>query len=688
MPVRRIVPWLAVATLILVAARPPVEAVQRGGAVPQAQRKIAPWVVEQTASGREAEFLVILADSADLAPARTLRDKTAKGRFVRDALFATATRSQAPLVEWLRDRNIPHRAFYIVNAIWVRASRQVALEIAARPDVARVEGNPRIRNLDPPPAAARQAPQDRPASPDSVELGVTYIRAPEVWSQGFTGQGIVVAGADTGIQWDHPALENHYRGWNGSSANHNYNWHDSVHSGGGTCGFDTTAPCDDFGHGTHTVGTAVGSDGGTNQIGVAPGATFIGCRNMDVGNGTPSTYMECMEWFLAPYPIGGNTSQGDASKAPDVTINSWGCPPSEGCSALTLQAAAEAQRAAGIMTVSSAGNSGPSCSTVKDPQSLYDAVYTVGAIDAFDGSIASFSSRGPVTIDGSGRMKPDITAPGIFVRSSIPGSTYGFKDGTSMASPHVAGAVALLWSARPALKHMIDDTEAMLNGSAVAVSNATCGGTVPNNVFGAGRLDVKVAVDLGALAVTGVLPHAGRVSGGQTLTLNGAFANLSTVSIGGVGVSWSYNGGPASITFTTPAHAVGAADVALSPTTGGTFTKANVFAYLPTTFTDDALVVGVTVVKAQHILEIRAAIDALRAVAGLGPTTWTDLSLTPTATPIKAAHILELRTTLEAVAAILGLSSGSYTDPSLAPGFPIKRVHLEELRQRIRDIAG
>jgi serine protease AprX len=165
-----------------------------------------------------------------------------------------------------------------------------------------------------------------------------------------------------------------------------------------------------------------------------------------------------MDFFLAPYPIGGG--QGDPTKAPDVTINSWGCPASEGCSANTLQAAVEAQRAAGIMMVVAAGNSGLACSTVTDPPSLYDASYTVGALNTGTDNIASFSSRGPVNVDGSGRIKPDITAPGTSTRSASNSSdsSYTTASGTSMATPHISGAVALLWSANPALQNNIDAT--------------------------------------------------------------------------------------------------------------------------------------------------------------------------------------------------------------------------------------
>lgn len=472
---------------------------------PTTQEKIAPWVLENTEDGQTAEFLVILVDKADLSEAKKLDTKLEKGRFVRDALYTKAQQSQVGLLEWLKARNIEHRSFYIVNAIWVKAGREVALALAARSDVARIEGNPRIRNLEPVKLTPEeiQAAIDKANSPQAVEPGVTYIRAPEVWSQGFTGQGLVIGGQDTGVQWDHPALINHYRGWNGTTASHDYNWHDSIHSGGGVCGANSATPCDDDNHGTHTLGTAVGADSGTNQIGVAPGAKFIACRNMDQGNGTPATYLECFEFFLAPYPVGGTTAQGDPSKAPDITTNSWGCPASEGCSPGTLQAAVEAQRAAGIMPVIAAGNSGSACSTVVDPPSFYDASYTIGAFSSSTGTIASFSSRGPVTADGSNRRKPDITAPGVSVRSAVRGGGYSSFSGTSMATPHVAGAIALLWSARPELRHQIADTENIINDAAVDVSSTSCSSSgVPNNTYGFGRLDIKRAVDVAAASIS------------------------------------------------------------------------------------------------------------------------------------------------------------------------------------------
>jgi hypothetical protein len=190
------------------------------------------------------------------------------------------------------------------------------------------------------------------------------------------------------------------------------------------------------------------------------------------------------------------------------------------------------------------------------------------------------------------------------------------------------------------------------------------------------------------LRIDSVTPAAGRASGGQQIKLAGSFANLSTVTIGGVSSSWSYTNGISEITVTTPQHAVGAVSIVLTPSAGATVSKANAFAYLPTVFTDNTLVAGVTTAKAQHIIELRQAVDALRAVAGLSPAPWTDASLVPTNNIIRTVHIQELRTYLNDAATRLGYATQPYTDSSLSAGFVIKRVHIEELRQRIRVIAG
>ena len=461
--------------------------------------KIEPWVIEHTANGEQAELMVVLVDQADLGPAADLPTKNEKSRYVRDALWNKSQATQEPILRWLRERGLEHRSFYIINAILVKGSRDVAEALAARPDVARVEGNPQIQNVLPQPITAVEAPL-QPETPNAIAPNINYTHAPQVWARGFTGRGLVIGTADTGVRWTHNALKNHYRGWNGTMANHNFNWHDSVHSStGNPCGNNAPAPCDDNGHGTHTIGTATGDDGMGNQIGMAPGAKWIGCRNMNQGTGTPARYIECMEFFLAPYPVGGTPAQGDPTLAPDITTNSWTCPSSEGCSVNTLRSVVEAQRAAGIMMVVAAGNQGPGCSTLLSPPSFYQASYTVGALTTGTDTIAPFSNRGSVTIDGSHRLKPDITAPGTDIRSSLntSDSAYGTMTGTSMATPHIAGAVALLWSARPEWRHNIDISRTAMNDAAVHILNGACDGghsVTPNNTYGHGRVDILAAV--------------------------------------------------------------------------------------------------------------------------------------------------------------------------------------------------
>jgi serine protease AprX len=461
-------------------------------------QKIASWVMEHTANGQQAEFFVVLADQADLSPAANLPTKTEKGRFVYQTLLDKAQTTQGPILQLLRDRHVEHQSFYLVNAILVKGDRQFAEMLAARPDVAHVTGNPIIHNDLPQRGPIEESPL-QPGAPATIEPGITYTHAPDVWALGFRGETIVIAGADTGIRWTHNALKPHYRGWDGQNANHNFNWHDSIHdSVGNPCGNDSPEPCDDFFHGSHTIGTAIGDDGGTNQIGMAPGAKWIGCRNMDQGNGTPARYIECMEFFLAPYPLGCTPSEGDPGLAPDITTNSWGCPASEGCIVGDeLQAAVEAQEAAGIQMVVAAGNSGSGCSTVSDPPSFYAASYTVGALNTGTDTIAGFSSRGPVTRDGSNRTKPDITAPGTGTRScdNTCDSCYTTASGTSMATPHIAGAMALLWSAIPSLQNQIQPSRDALDNSAVFISSTACGTAgPPNNVYGWGRVNIATAV--------------------------------------------------------------------------------------------------------------------------------------------------------------------------------------------------
>src|SRR6266567_6180810 len=180
-----------------------------------AAQKIAPWVTEHTANGQQTEFFVVLADQADLSGAANLQTKAEKARFVFDTLLNKSQATQDRILQWLRDGGIEHRSFYIVNAILVKGTRQVADALAARPDVARIEGNPLIHNDLPQPGPVEKSP---PHVPATIEPGINYTHAPQVWALGFTGQNIVVASADTGVRWTHNALKPHYRGWDGVNA--------------------------------------------------------------------------------------------------------------------------------------------------------------------------------------------------------------------------------------------------------------------------------------------------------------------------------------------------------------------------------------------------------------------------------------------------------------------------------------
>lgn len=493
-------------------------------------------LLAQFSGSAPVDFWVMMNEQADVSDAYKLATKEEKGQFVFDKLTEFSSRTQNALLPLLNSRAVSYKQFWIVNAIFVTGDIELAKDLAAYSEVKLLVQNAKYKMEEP-----IIEPAGKDATLLAIEWGITKVNADKVWALGYKGQGAVIGGQDTGVEFDHLAIETQYRGYTGSVANHNYNWHDAIHSGsGGSCGINSIAPCDDHNHGTHTIGTIVGDDGAGNQIGMAPQAKWIAARNMDVGVGTLTTYTECFQWFLAPTDL--NDQNPTPSKAPHVINNSWGCDAGEGCNTSNfnvIKTAIANLRAAGIMVVASAGNDGSSCSTVKNPPALFDESFSVGSTTSAD-AMSSFSSRGPVTADGSNRPKPDISAPGSSVRSCIRSGNYATYSGTSMAGPHVVGLVALLISAKPSLAGQVDTIESIIQKTAVHITTTqTCGGTSPstwpNNTVGHGRINALAAINLALTNPTGVpsIPLTGSVSSYPNPVSSSINIRLINISEGG-----------------------------------------------------------------------------------------------------------------------------------------------------------
>jgi len=465
--------------------------------------KASSALLRELDSGKTADVLVRLAPLLDLEPPFPLQSKREKGRYVFEALRKHSLLTQESTLSALKRNGIEHRSFYIENLVQIPASKvDILRELAALPEVIGFDLNPTFRAHELP----YQVPPSFPPFASDIPENIKAVGAEKVWNElRVKGEGIVIAGQDSGYFWQHPALKNQYRGFVGLGVNHNYSWHDAIHSGAsGACPANSPEPCDDTGHGTHTMGSMVGYDGGANKIGVAPEAKWIGCRNMNRGAGTAATYLECFEFFLAPYPLGGDPKKdGRPDLSPHVINNSWACPSSEGCKGGEFLGAVRALKAAGIVVVVAVGNEGPGCASAGDPPGSYSGeVVTVAAFDHRSSEIASFSSRGPSKFNGG--IGANLSGPGSAVRSAVPGggisdSGYDYKSGTSMAAPHVAGVVALLWSAQPALIGNVAKTVELLEKTAKAkTSSQNCGAfpgsKVPNAVFGHGFIDAYSAI--------------------------------------------------------------------------------------------------------------------------------------------------------------------------------------------------
>ncbi len=452
-------------------------------------------VLAALAAGGTADFWVRLRQGADVRAAHTFANKAARGAYVRAALRAAAEQSQAEARAYLEKRGLRYEPHWIINAILVHegAAADVAA-LAALPGVREIRGRFSAQLVDAVQPATRgfyntlQALAVEPAW-SGVAWGLTFTYADQVWARGIDGAGIVVANLDTGVQWNHPALIAQYRG---SAGDHNYAWYAPTITATTACSGAATAPCDWHNHGTHTMGTMVGWDSAANaRTGMAPGATWIACMGCDnpPNDCTDAALINCAEWVIAPTDLAGNNP--DPAKAPHIVNNSWG----DAGGDAWYQAYVQAWVAAGIFPAFSAGNYGSGCSTIGSPAD-YPEAFATASVDS-DGNAAASSSRGPAPF---GVLKPDLAAPGVRVLSTLRSSNYGYMSGTSMASPHTAGAAALMWAANPTLRGDVARTAALLRETvnpAIPVGNCGAPGAAvaPNYTYGYGYLDALAAVE-------------------------------------------------------------------------------------------------------------------------------------------------------------------------------------------------
>jgi uncharacterized repeat protein (TIGR01451 family) len=459
---------------------PPPSASKRPGPMPARQwpdlpAKIEPALLKELASGnprKQHSVIVQMVAEADLSATSRLVPGLDRRTEVISDLRSTARQSQADLLSFLQaEQRAGHvgavRSFWVFNGLATAADADTLLAVAARPDVAFVREDRWRQWVDP-----LTEPQDTASTSALNGWNIARVQADQAWDAlGLDGAGVTLAIMDTGVDWQHPALQAQYRGYKPEGLTvHEGNWFCTTEEG-------YLYPVDGHGHGTHVAGTAVGSQDNQGQaIGVAPGAQWIAVKTLDDGGfGYDSWIHAAFEWLMAP--------AGDPRLAPDVVNGSWG---SADMQSEVFRPDIQALVAAGIVPVFAAGNEGPRSLSVRMPANYPEAI-AVGATDDLD-QVASFSSRGP---SPWGEIKPEVAAPGTQIWSSLPGGTFGVLSGTSMASPHVAGLAAILLQADPSLT--VDEVEGLLTSTALPL-----GDQVPNNDTGWGRIDVYQA---GAVAL-------------------------------------------------------------------------------------------------------------------------------------------------------------------------------------------
>ncbi len=469
-----------------------------------------------------AGYLIYFRSNADLTPASKM-GWDERGQFVMDTLQEAARTSQSDVKAYLDKQGVSYQSFWIDNVIAVDSSTsQVFNQLMSFPEIQSLKARRTMGVIE---------PEREPVTEHlfAIESNLTHINADDVWTMGYEGQGVTIANIDTGVRYTHQAVNAQYRGnLGGGVYEHNYNWFDPY-------GDHPTAPADDNGHGTHTMGTMVGDDGGSNQTGVAPGASWMACRACDTSNCTDTALLACAQFVTAPTDLAG--ANADPAKRPVAVNNSWG-----DCSTSYdnwYQGVVDAWQAAGIFPIFSNGNASncgysepPGLNTVGNP-ARYGNVTGVGSSGQNNGQYATHSNWGPTdnldTINPNpadpfgAALKPQVIAPGENIRSSVNTSDSSYESwaGTSMSAPHVTGLIALIVEAAPCLAGEYATIETILEDTAVAIPYDTGGvpappaGNAVNYATGHGEIDALAAVNM-ALDMCGESVLSGTVTSSAT----------------------------------------------------------------------------------------------------------------------------------------------------------------------------
>lgn len=385
-----------------------------------------------------------------------------------------ADRTQEPILTVLENgKNAKlvksYKSFWITNAFAVEASPAFIEVLNKQPEIGSLYLDYPVELIEP---VAASGPLS--AAGKGIENGIMVSRAPELWALGIDGTGALACDQDTGADGSHPAFADRWRGLD-AGVDPSAAWFDPLENET----FPTESDWNE--HGTHTLGTILGDDGAANQIGMAPGAKWIGAKTIDTGGDIFSDAVAAFEWMADP-----DGDPGTTDDVPDVCNNSWGLSQSYYGSCRTdFNLAVDAAEAAGVVVIFSAGNEGPSSQSLRSPGNRIAGDYNtfaIGALEQDGTTIADFSSRGPSDCDGA-TIKPEISAIGVDVRSAMPGGGYQLMSGTSMSGPHVSGAVVLLRSAFP--EATPDEIKMALYFTAHDL-----GAAGEDNIFGMGNMDV------------------------------------------------------------------------------------------------------------------------------------------------------------------------------------------------------